>query len=185
MHLEFTESAGERDVLLRSQLLIAEEQHLVLDPRPGEFLEHVVGERLRQVEALDDAAECGTDLANLEVLPLECTQPDALGGEVGDRADHGLVGPESELAGIELADVARWLDPLQLGDRRGRGLQVVVGDAHLVPFSTTPIAARPNVHLGSALHIGDQLLLRRPRSGETVQLALRCRHVNFSEGSSP
>ncbi len=106
VHFQFAETAGEVDVLLGGELLVAEEQHLVVDPRASQLLEHLVGERLRQVETLDDAAERGADLADLEVLPLERRQPDAFGGEVGDRADQRLVGPEGELAGVELADVA-------------------------------------------------------------------------------
>ena len=140
MHLELAEAAGERDVLLGGELLVAEEQHLVVDPGTGELFEHVVGERLRQVEALDDATERGADLADLEVLPLEGGQPDAFGGQVGDRADDRLVGTEGELAGVELAEIAGRLDPLQLGDRRVRGLQVVVGDAHLVPAVLGPVS---------------------------------------------
>ncbi len=143
--LELPEPPREGDVLLGSELLVAEEQHLVVDPRPCQFLEHVVGERLRQIETLDDAAERGTDLTNLEVFPLQRRQADAFGGEMGDRADECLVRSEPELARVELADVAGRLDPLQLGDRRVRGLQVVVGDAHLGPSIATPIAAEPKL----------------------------------------
>ena len=154
VHFEFPEPPGEVDVLLGGQHLVAEEQHLVVGPGAAEFLEHLVGERLRQVEALDDPAERGADLANLEVLPLERREPDALGRQMGDGPDDGLVGSERELAGIELADVARRLDPFEFGNRRVRGLQVVVGDAHLVPSaqrrSSLPPTYLPNTRQTSA-----------------------------------
>ena len=114
VHFEFPETAGKGDVLFGGEHLIAEEQHLVVDPRTGQFVEHLVGQRLRQIESLDDATERGAHLTHLEVLPLERCQPDALGRQMGDRTDDHLVRPEGELACVELADVAGWFDALQL-----------------------------------------------------------------------
>ena len=64
MLLEHAEAARERDLLLRSQLLVAEEDHLVVEETAGDLHERIVGQRLRQVDAGDLGPEMLADPGN-------------------------------------------------------------------------------------------------------------------------
>ena len=57
MRLEVAEAAGEREVLLGGDVLVAEEDDLVLEQRAMDLVERLVVERLGQVDASDLGAD--------------------------------------------------------------------------------------------------------------------------------
>lgn len=68
MDLERAEAAAEFDVLGRSDLLVAEHQHVVVQMRAVDAREVFVVDGLRDVEADDFRADGGVEGAHFEVL---------------------------------------------------------------------------------------------------------------------
>ncbi len=65
-HLHLAEGLGETHVLFRFQRLIAKKQHHVMHERVAELLLRVVVERLRDVETVNECAECAADRLGVE-----------------------------------------------------------------------------------------------------------------------
>ncbi|MCY1376645.1 hypothetical protein D9M68_879020 [compost metagenome] len=64
---QLAEALAEVDVLLRAQPLVAEENHQVLVQRGADFLELIVRQRARQVQALDFGPQRAGDRAGFQM----------------------------------------------------------------------------------------------------------------------
>ena len=80
MQVDLAPAARETELLLGRQLLVAEEDHAVVQQRGADFRQHIVRQILGQIDAIDHGAERAGDTVGFQVTVLGVA-----------RSVHGLV----------------------------------------------------------------------------------------------
>ena len=100
MDLQVPEAAREHDMLVRRERLVPEEDDLVVVQRLAQLGHHLVREGGSEVDSGDLRPHGRTELACIEVLPLQCRQAIPLGRHVRERPDRDGVARKAEGAGL-------------------------------------------------------------------------------------
>ena len=77
--MQLAELAAERLVLIEAELLVAEEDHLMRHQRIVNFLEHLIAERLRQVDPRDLRPDNRADRLHFNALVRHGVLPFGVG----------------------------------------------------------------------------------------------------------